>query len=142
MKRNSSADTGGVDDADSNSIGSQSAGRRKFLTRTSSFAVMTQWLGEQAQTQFLDRNTDAHFSNMNCADTTNTTGSGGSQAMRPVSSIPRMILHSNYASSYNSFDQFTSIQHQIRFQVSVAVASKQSYSRLSLFTCFAHWLMS
>ena len=68
------------------------------------------WLGEQAQTQFLDRNLDAHH---NVDDTGSFSGSTG-RLLQSSPSIPRIVA----PSSYNSLD-FADQKHTIRFQVIV-----------------------
>ncbi|KAL7533948.1 hypothetical protein ACHAXR_005547 [Thalassiosira sp. AJA248-18] len=91
------------------------------LPRSSSFNLMrdsVRWLGEQAQTQFLDRNLEAHAKANNGGNNEDDGSVISGINMRSVSSIPRMIL----PSSYNSLDNcdVDSIQCQtLRFQVIV-----------------------
>jgi hypothetical protein len=66
------------------------------------------WIGEQAQTQFLDRNMEAHSVNENAF------------GLRPASSVSSIIKQSSCFSSYNSLDNVSPYQRQtIRFQVIV-----------------------
>mmetsp|Transcript_21711 Transcript_21711/g.37280 ORF Transcript_21711/g.37280 Transcript_21711/m.37280 type:complete len:458 (-) Transcript_21711:1764-3137(-) len=81
-----------------------SVGSGKGLTRANSLALFKDsvlWLGEQAQTQFLDSNLEAH-TNGNTSD--GSTSPGQSQQSF---SVP----------SYNSFE--VDLKHTIRFQVIV-----------------------
>lgn len=125
----------GADSGDAGSVGSSRVSR-PMLTRVSSFSVMkdsVMWLGEQAQTQFLDRNLEAHANNNNYSSYQNYNSRGSEPddassgnaglPMKPVSSIPRMI--SMNLNKYSSFDNITvaaADQKQvqtIRFQVIV-----------------------
>jgi len=114
-----------VDDGDASS---QSQGSRSAkMVRTASFGALRNhvvWLGEQAQTQFLDRNLEAHANKSSSppADggSNNNNNNSVSIGMQSVSSIPKMILHSSSGQSYNSLNYFDPIQVQtVRFQVIV-----------------------
>lgn len=97
----------------SQSPGSQSASNRwkSAISRSQSFTKMRDsviWIGEQAQTQFLDRNMEAHSVNENAF------------GLRPASSVSSIIKQSSCFSSYNSLDNVSPYQRQtIRFQVIV-----------------------
>jgi hypothetical protein len=72
------------------------------MPRQSSFVALKDsviWLGEQAQTQFLDRNLEAHKA-------VNGNGDDEETAMLPVSSIPKMIMNMSHSTtrSYNPLD--------------------------------------
>ena len=104
----------GLENGDgSQSPGSQSASNRwkSAISRSQSFAKMRDsviWIGEQAQTQFLDRNMEAHSVNENAF------------GLRPASSVSSIIKQSSCFSSYNSLDNVAPYQRQtIRFQVIV-----------------------
>lgn len=92
----------------------ESVSSKRGMSRTNSFAIMknsVMWLGEQAQTQFLDRNLEAH----NYYDGANL------QLSAPSSPSPSTSLSNlrNFAMpSYNSVDKLEAI-NTIRFQVIV-----------------------
>lgn len=103
----------------------QNSSESKKLARVSSFAGIrdsVMWLGEQAQTQFLDRNLEAHIKS--ALDDDETTANSSFCGIRPVSSNPsitRSIFSSGsmtHPPSYNSIDQNHQLQ-TIRFQVIV-----------------------
>ena len=96
--------------------GGSISGRR--ITRQNSFAVMRDsfllTLGEQAQTAFLDRNLEAHYS----ASNSQHGGFGGDDgSVRTSSSVPNKIRVA--VPSYNSLDWGDDAKHTIRAQVIV-----------------------
>ena len=96
--------------------GGSISGRR--ITRQNSFAVMRDsfllTLGEQAQTAFLDRNLEAHYSASN-SQHGGFCGDDGS--VRSSSSVPNKIRVA--VPSYNSLDWGDDAKHTIRAQVIV-----------------------
>ena len=122
---------------------SQSLGSRR-MARSGSFGKLRNslnWLGEQAQTQFLDLNLEAHANNNNSNGGIVSDGNsplwqkirdGNGNSDQSLPSIPKMIRPSsnlsqykfgsiNTYNSYNSVDQLSSIDKckTIRFQVIV-----------------------
>ena len=111
----------------------RSLGSRR-LARAGSFAALRDsalWLGEQAQTAFLDLNLEAHndIANNNHADNNEVVGLptqiprlGSYGGVRSVTSVPKFIAPSSSLShlSYNSLDNCSTEKYQtIRFQVIV-----------------------
>lgn len=112
-KSESNYSTADDSQGDADSVSSKTS--RRGMIRINSVAMMKSsllYLGEQAQTQFLDRNLDAH--NL-CADDASTTLTApSSPSPSPTSSLSN--LRKPFPASYQSLDQFEMI-HTIRFQV-------------------------
>ena len=97
------------------------------MMRQNSFSMMRDsvlWLGEQAQTAFLDRNLEAHhYSTSNTCSHHGGFGNGGgddgSVRTTASSSVPNRIRVGTTVPSYNSLDWGDDAKHTIRAQVIV-----------------------
>jgi len=91
------------------------------MMRQNSFSVMRDsvlWLGEQAQTAFLDRNIEAHHA-VTSTGISSYGGLGGDDGrVRTASSVPNKI-RVGAVPSYNSLDWGDDTKHTIRAQVIV-----------------------